>query len=952
VAEALLTISPIGRRQQLDSMRSWVNDLISGEGHAVMVEGEPGIGKSSLIRVATSQVMAAGGRVFWANCDELSQAFPLLPLLDTLDEHKVLGRHRRSRIADLLRADASPGNRVDLVAAATEQLLAMVDELCSVAPVMLVVDDLQWADPATVQTLSRLARSVGQLPLLLVGVNRPVPFREDLVALRRTLPPESVLALPNLSNSEVTEFVESMVRATPGDRLLSLATGAAGNPLYLTELIDALVRSRALVFADGRVELAGRRVPQSLAAAIADRLEFLSAPVRAVLRSAALLGLDFNVSELAVVSGRRVSELLPIIDEAILAGVILDNGSELSFRHPLIRAALYEGMPTAVRAAWHRDTARALAQDGAAAGRVARQLLPALESHDDGSTPAEEWMIRWLADVGHQLVGHAPKVAIPLLRWAVAGVPAGVPPHDVLACRLADALFRDGDPAGAAEVAAAALDSVSRPDILVDLHWTLTQCRSMDGRTEESLVDLEHALDAPGVGPEQRARLLVLTARATSSLGRVDAAGRVAEQALEAATSANDRWATGWALGIQTIVHGMRGEAAKALPLYDRALSVAEGDPALADLRLILQINQAVALGDLDRYEDAISAAEQVRQLADDAGNVARLAQAQSVLGELLFDVGRWDDALAEVDLVASMSADPVVECSDHGVAATIQLHRGDGAAGRHLADAARYASWLGDRVIGPFTLAKSLDREQADAPQDALAVLMGGLADSAEEMEETADLLADAVRLAVSVGDRSTARSVVDRAETVARASAVPHRQAVAPHCRGLLDRDPATLLLAADHYQAAGRLLPRAQALEAAGAAFAEGGDLTAARTHFTDAFSLYTELGAGWDLARTQAAFRVYGIRRGPHVRHRRSSQGWDSLTPTELKVVGLVARGLSNPQIANHLFLSRRTVQTHVSHILAKLDLRSRTDIAREASRRDTASLAGFDLAEDS
>jgi DNA-binding NarL/FixJ family response regulator len=171
-----------------------------------------------------------------------------------------------------------------------------------------------------------------------------------------------------------------------------------------------------------------------------------------------------------------------------------------------------------------------------------------------------------------------------------------------------------------------------------------------------------------------------------------------------------------------------------------------------------------------------------------------------------------------------------------------------------------------------------------------------------------------------------------------------VPYRRAVGAHCRGLLDRDPAMLRAAADDYAAAGRLLPRAQALEAAAVALADAGDVAGARAQFTEAFSVYTELGAGWDLARTQATFRSYGIRRGPHAPHRRTDRGWGSLTPTEVKVVELVARGMSNPSIAAQLFLSRRTVQTHVSHVLAKLDLHSRTDIAREASRRDLAALS--------
>jgi DNA-binding CsgD family transcriptional regulator len=245
----------------------------------------------------------------------------------------------------------------------------------------------------------------------------------------------------------------------------------------------------------------------------------------------------------------------------------------------------------------------------------------------------------------------------------------------------------------------------------------------------------------------------------------------------------------------------------------------------------------------------------------------------------------------------------------------------------------------VGGQVIGPLTLAKSLAREQAGEPAEALAVLTNGLPDAIEEREDATDLFADAVRLALTVGDLGAAHDIVERAEAAGRASDVPHRKAVALHCRGLLNSDPVMLLRAAEYYHAASRPLPWAQALEAAGVALANCDDLTGARTRFSDAFSLYTTLGADWDLARTQARFRTFGIRRGPHTQHRRAHRGWDSLTPAELKVAGLVARGMSNPQIATELFLSRRTVQTHVSHILAKLSLTSRTDIAREASKRD-------------
>ncbi|GAA1886741.1 LuxR family transcriptional regulator [Asanoa iriomotensis] len=904
-----------------------------------MVEGEPGIGKTSLARAAVATTHDTPVQVIWAVCDELSQAFPFLPLLEALRAHPDIPADEHARICDLLRADPGIGNRMDVIPVATEQLLALVGDVCAQSPTMLVVDDLQWADIATVMTLGRLLRGIDQTRLLVVALNRTVPRRDDLMALRRAIEP-NVLRIDSLDDDQVAEFVAQLVGARPGPGLLALAAGAGGNPLYLTELVDVLVRAKALEPVDDLVEARATATPSSLAAAISDRLEFISPPARDVLRIAALLGIDFSVSELAVVSGHRLQDLLPVLDEAILAGVLIENGAEMAFRHPLIRQSLYDGMPAGLRAAWHRDAARALANNGASAERVARQLRPTVEEDTTGKV-VDGWVVSWLSDSAPQLVGQAPQVAIPMLRWALNGAPPGNDVYDVLSCRLADALLRVGDPTSATDVAATALMHVRRPDSLVDLHWTLTQCQALAGRSQESLDPLRRALNAPGLGLRHRARLQVLMARVYRSLGRVDAAARVAEEALATATEADDRFGMGWALFVRTIAHCMQGESEQALPLFDRALAVSEGDPALADLRLILQINQASAYGVLDRYDDAIRLAERVRDGAQRAGNVFRLAQAHCVLGELLFDVGRWDDALVEIDLALDVSKDPMVDCFQHGLAAVIQLHRGDADSERHLKAAERFAEKVGARICRPFALARALQKEQADAPAAALEILLDGMSDRVQESEETVELLADAVRLATSVGDVSAAEAVVQRSVAMAEESSGPHRQAVTRHCRSLLDADSSGLIEAASLYRAAARPLPRAQALESAALIHADRGEITEARDLFTEAYALYAKLGAEWDLARTQAIFRNYGIRRGPRVRHRQARRGWDALTPTEIRVAGMVAQGMSNPQIAAQLFLSPRTVQTHVSHILAKLELQSRIDIAREASQREAA-----------
>jgi DNA-binding CsgD family transcriptional regulator len=926
----------VGRQAQTDQLGRYVKELGAVErGHAVLIEGEPGIGKSALMQVVASDAESVGVRPFWGRCDELSQAFPLLPLLDALAPASPFTRHGRAynRVTELVRTQLAHGNAV---ASAVEHLLALINDVCADGPVLLIIDDLQWADPFTVVTLGRLARMVRRMPLLVVILSRPAPRRDDVTALRRAIEPADQIVLSSLSPAEVIDQVAVAVGGVPGDRLISLAAGAAGNPLYVAELTAALMRSGTLTVDGDSVEITGGRVPDSLPAAIADRLEFLSMPVRETLRVAALLGVAFPVAGLAAVLNQRINDLIPVLDEAIAMGVLFARNSELVFRHPLIRAALYEEMPAPVRAVLHRDAAKALADTGEPVEKVARQLLPAI---DVGDVVAEDWVPGWLGEAAHQLVARAPNATVTLLRWALAGTAPGDGTHPLLTSRLAEGLYRTGDTAAAARVATGALAYVKRPDLLVDLHWTLAQCRAIEGRLEESLGALEQALELPGLDKLHQARLLVLAARTTRSLGQVDRAGQLAEEALAVATAGGDRWATGWALGVMTLVRGMKGEEEAALPLFERALAVADGDPSLADLRLMLQVNQAAALGDLDRYDEAIRAAEQACERADATGNMVRLAQAKSVLAELLYEVGRWDDALERVDAGSAGTGDPFAECCDHGVGARIRLHRGDAAAARHLADAQVFATRLGERVVGLLVSARSLEREQADDPAGALAVLVDGLARCEEEIEQTSDLLAEAVRLSIAVGDLERAKDLVVRAESVAGEGAVPHRKAVALHCRGLLDDDDAASLAdAAAQYKVAGRPLPRAQALEAAGVVYADADEVSAARNAFTEAFEVYSSLGAGWDLARLQSRFRVYGIRRGPRFQHRRSQQGWASLTPTEEKIVGLVAEGLSNPQIAAQLFLSRRTVQTHVSHVLAKLELSSRTEIAREASRR--------------
>jgi len=933
----------IGRDAEIATLVRLVTEVTAGRGGAVLIEGEPGIGKSTLVRAVLAEA-GSGCQVFWGAGDELGQALPLLPLLEGLRVREASANPRLHTIVRLLRGEMAADRGMDVTAALVEQLLALVAEQCAMQPTILVVDDLQWADPASITLWGRLARTVSQAPLLLVGMMRPVPRRDDLLALRRVAAGALRLRLTGLDEAAVAELVTSLVGGRPDDKLLRLAEGAAGNPLYVIELVAALGRSSSVtVTGAGTAVLTSGSAPSSLAAAITDRLGFVSASVREVLRAAALLGVDFAVPDLAVVLGRGVADLVPAIDEARAAEVLTESGNGLGFRHPLIRTALYEEIPAPVRAAWHRDAGRTLAEAGAPADRVARQLLRALGGAPGG--PAElidDWMLNWLAGSADLLVSQAPQVAAALLRHAVATSPAGTGQHVFLVGRLADALYRVGDAAEAEQVAKRALAHATDPDLLVDLHWTLAQCRNRVGRFAESLAALDRALTSPRISARHRARLLVLAARTHSNRGDFEKAGEVAANALQVASEAGDNWAMGWALHVLTIVTGVQGHMTGALPLFERALTVTEADPALTDLRVLLQINMAVTLGNLDRYEEAVGAAREALYLADQAGTVIRRFQAHTALAELLFDTGHWAEAMAEVETLPADLKDPMAACCDLGIAAVICFHRGEiGAARSHLAAAAPHAERIGTQVIGSLALARSLDREHAGAPADALAALTAGFSENAEELDEIEDLLPDAVRLATETGDLGTARTLAGHAAALAAGSETPHRQASAQHCRALLEHDAAGLLTAADRYGDAGRPLLAAKALEAAAGIFVGTEHRDRARAAFIRAVDVYTLLGAAADVARLQARFRQHGIRRGPQAKHRQARSGWDSLTPTESKIAGLVAEGLSNPEIATKLLLSRRTVATHVSHILGKLEVNSRIDVAREAALRVTA-----------
>jgi DNA-binding CsgD family transcriptional regulator len=939
----------VGRQDERSTLAALVAGVSDGVGGVVLVEGEQGIGKTSLLRVGLAGAAAAGCRVFWTGADELLRQFPLRLMSECLG-----GAAAWPSVPTAATFGGDP------VVTAMEEMLGEVDRLCAASPVVLVAEDLQWADEASVLMWHRLSRAAAQMPLLLAGSARAGSGRADLEQLRRGVTSRGgvALTLDALSGADVAKMVGRLLGGRQGRSLAAVTRRAGGNPLYVRELADSLVRDRRIAAHAGEWDLipgpAALKVPTSLAAAINDRLAGLAADVVDTLRWGAMLGLEFLVADLSVVTGREAGELMPVVESAMAAGVLVDAGPRLGFRHAVIRQVLYEGMPAPLRAALHVQAAQALAAAGAAPERVAGQLVPGPGEQSPlavASGPAQRWAVGWLAANALVLTYRAPHAAADLLQDLLARVPGGDEHRLPLEASLARAAFQlsrdDQVQRAGAELLARAAD----PDLAAEIAWLVSTSELRTRRPAQAGATIAAALARPGISDLRAGRLQALRAIVLAVLGELAEAAAAGQAALECARQADDQIGAGYALHAMAFAAMHRRDEAAAVALIQQALTAIGDDPQASDLHVMMLANNASCLIDLDRFDEALAAASEAVVLAERAAT-ARLAGARFALADLFFSTGQWDDALAELELAAGIPGQDHRQLLVQGLIALIAAHRGDRRTARgqlsdllsepKAADVTR-GGLFWDRVF----LARALIAEQDTDPAAAAAALAPCLEPAVgAQMPGRYALLPTLVRLALAVGDSKLATAAAKAAAAEAAAAGqsgtpVAVKEALASHCRGLVDDDPSQLRSAAAYLAATGRPLPQAAALEDAAELLAMQGDATAARGALTAASEVYARLGASWDLRRATTRLQPFGIAPLGGAARLRPATGWAALTPTELKVARLVAEGLSNPDIAAQLFLSRNTVQTHVSHILAKLSARSRAQIIAEAFRHPQA-----------
>jgi DNA-binding SARP family transcriptional activator/tetratricopeptide (TPR) repeat protein len=829
----------VGRTAELDVLAGLVAGLAEGRGGAVWIDGDAGIGKSELLTAAFAEV---GCQIAWGVADELGQRVPRQVLLEALGlETMALGTRPRAPGLDTVTPDTRPRALAEQVAADPDAaLLGYVRDTCRRGPLVLVVDDMHWADDASMLLWGRLAAAAGRLPLLLVAASRPEPGRRDVGRLRDAVADRGgvLLELAPLTAPEVETLIGGIVGAAPGASLRALAARTEGNPLYTREMAAELVRQRSVRVVDGLAEVDGTiadRLPGSLLAAVGRTLEALTVDTREVLRLAALLGMEFTAADLAALTGRSPVLLTRVCAEAVRAHVVVESGDRFTFRHPFLRQALHDAIPGPMRATLRRHAAEMLARAGAVETRIAEQLVA-------DATVIDGWVVRWLVSHHAELSRRAPRIAADLLRQALATDVPDRPEREILLVSAVKLWFRLEEYPEAE--ARAALAMARDPADRAEMRQLLAAMRYRRGDAAEAIALLGDAVDDPAVPEIWRTRHRVLLANFRR--GDLTDLDRAESEAVAVHAAADSPYEAAFALQTRWLIDSIRRDHRSALAHLDTAIETL-GDTDAALLFDLLD-NRVFALQNLDRLAEA----QRTLAWAADVAARHRLPAGLQVASAVQYYwLGRWDDALAEIGWVADddpaitfrgTREPPAVAMLLHGVAALIAGRRGDAATARAHLDAAdaQLPATSAERESCDFLLmAHALMLEQQGRPKEALARLAPLWEPSYAPMMLRHQWLPDVVRLALAVGDTAVAETAARISDDEARRETVPARAfAAAARIRTLRTGDPAGARSAAKHYRAVGRVPELAAALE-------EAGD--------PEALELYGRLRAAWDLRR---------------------------------------------------------------------------------------------------
>jgi class 3 adenylate cyclase/DNA-binding CsgD family transcriptional regulator len=942
-ASVTSTTGTVGRVGELQQLRDLIAATVAGTGQTIVLEGEAGIGKTHLVRNATAMARDAGVAVIEVIADEVMRR-PGTLAHGLADDVRVARLHRE-RLGELLQRTARSGDPEDLSFAIVEASVDAVESMTRDGATLVVVEDAHWVDDLSLSALRSLIRRASVARFCVIVSMRPSPRSRLLDRLIELVVDGRGrhLRLSALDEVDVHSLSSAITGAAPGQELRERLRTTAGNPLFVTELLRSLDDEGLLRIDSGIADIAASVMPTGLNETLVRRLSWLPVETRELLRLSSLLGTSFTLADLATVTGRAVIDVAAWLREASLAGLIIGDGDRLTFRHDLIREAIYGHMLSAERRDLHRAAAQALAAAGAPIQQVARQYAR-------GAVPGDLEAVTWLERAADETLPIAPSAAIMLYDEVLALADEFWPGRGAVQARMIEPLAWCGRFQRAQEMADTVL--ASSPDVDVEFAALrgLSAVHGNRGDIAAAIATIQRAIAVPDAPADECGRLACANAQLQLLTGAIgaEAARRIGNETLTDAVASGDATAQCLALQVLAAIDSVTGYGAEARQRLQRAIALYDSGRVRHASYLIPDTFYACGLLELDDVDGALEAAAEARSRYERRGALSQVPLAYMITGGAHYYSGRFDDAVAELEAGLAVVDDTgslnfVLYL--HALLVKIALRRGD------LDEAQRQitigTTWLtsGPSLFGIDWLFDSQTQYLATTGDLDGALNVGEVVWSQTESiryfyghRERGVFLA---RLAYSRGRNDLAEEVTASLEEGGRRSAVISASASALQCRGIIDHDRNRLVDAVNLFRLTPLRPARAVCCEDAAAVHVDESRPDEAIELLNEAAAIYGDIGAYGDARRVDGALGALGV-------HPKKSQlkrptfGWESLTPMETSVSELVTEGLTNPEIGARLYVSRRTVETHLAHVFRKLGYTSRAQLAAELTRRATSS----------
>lgn len=956
----------VGRDAELARLGEALDGLGPRPVPILQVVGEPGIGKSRLLSEVAARAGARNHLVFVGRAAEFEQDFPFGAIVDALDAYlgslsparfRSLTEEQRQELARVFPALADLGPTGGPVLQheryrAHHAVRALLELLAEERPVLLSLDDMHWADEASLELVGHLLRRRPRGPVLVLLAFRPAQAPERLLAPLELAERETAserVELKPLTHSETDALLDPAIDAA---MRLELHHESGGNPFYLEELGKALERG---TFAGRSTVHRAEGLPRAVVESLRDELAQLTERTRVVAQASAVVGERIEPELAARAAALPEREALAALDELVERDLIrpADTPLDFRFRHPIIRRAVYESAKPGWRSAVHARCATALVARGAPATVCAYHV-------ERSAHPGDRDAIALLTEAGHATAPRAPATAA---RWFGAALRL-IPDETGEAQRrlellvpMARALGSAGKLEASREALAAVLELLPAEAAAVrgQVIAFMSLIEHLLGRHGEAREPLVQALD--GLADQRSAEAAALQAELAADcffLGEWSRMREWAEKSRALAETVADRRTHAAAASLLALAFYELAQLDEAGKHLAEAREIVDG---LTDEELALRVDACHWLGWtehlLDRYDDSIRHMTRGIKISRHTGQGHVLAPmtiglviAHAWQGRLPEAARHTEEAVEMAHLARSdqlLAWALTMRCWVSGRMGDLSTAIAAGEEALRLAGRVRRgpysivaACWLADALIE----SGSADRGRAE-----LLAAVGGPELEGVEHAFRACVYEVLARAELASGRVAEAEGWGARAEDSVTGLGLPGRVSFARRAtaavalaRGDSER-AAALALEAAELAGDGYRVDAGRALVLAGTALAAGGERDRAIAVLRDASAELDDCGATRYRDQAVRELRRLGERIGRGGRRGTGQSGVEALSARELEVARLIEERLTNREIAGRLVLSEKTVERHLSRIFGKLDVSSRAEVARELARAE-------------